>query len=74
MFGAHKETFMLAAIIVALVTCLYLYNEQKKTKADIATFKSLAARPPPPPPPPPQVQSKVRAKVVEPEPEPESED
>ena len=72
MFGAHKETFMLAAIIVALVTCLYLYNEHKKTKADIAAFKSLAARPPPPPPPQPQV--KARAKVVEPEPEPESED
>jgi hypothetical protein len=79
MFGAHKETLMLAAIVVALVTCFYLFNEHKKTKTEIASFKTfmntkpaaVAAAAPP-------LQAKPRpkptARVSEPEPEPESED
>ena len=81
MFGAHKETLMLAAIVVALVTCFYLFNEQKKTKTEIASFKTFMAKPPSAvaPPQPPLQQVKARPKqsnvrVVEPEPEPESED
>lgn len=83
MFGAHKETLMLAAIVVALVTCFYLFNEQKKTKNEIASFKTFMAKPPTPtvlaPPQPPLQQVKARPKqhnvrVVEPEPEPESEE
>ena len=78
MFGAHKETLMLAAIVVALVTCFYLFNEHKKTKTEIASFKTLMAKIPAPAPPQPQAQApaktKQRAKIVEVEPEPESED
>jgi hypothetical protein len=76
MFGAHKETLLLAAIMVALVTCFYLYNEHKKTKTEMASFKTFMAKAPEPrqPPPPPPPQTKQRAKIVEVETEPESED
>lgn len=77
MFGAHKETLMLAAIVVALVTCFYLYNEHKKTKTDIESVKSLVSKlpvSPPQQPPPPQSKPRQKAKIVEIEPEPESED
>ena len=77
MFGAHKETLMLAAIVVALVTCFYLYNEHKKTKAEMASFKTFMAKAPEPlrpSPPPPPSQAKKRVKIVEVETEPESED
>jgi hypothetical protein len=76
MFGAHKETLMLAAIVVALVTCFYLYNEHKKTKTDIESVKSLVSKLPVslPQQPPPQAKPRQKAKIVEIEPEPESED
>ena len=76
MFGAHKETLMLAAIVVALVTCFYLYNEHKKTKTEMDSVKSLVSKLPvsPPQQPPPQAKPRQKAKIVEVEPEPESED
>ena len=76
MFGAHKETLMLAAIVVALVTCFYLFNEHKKTKTEIESVKSLMSKVSvsPPPPPPAQARVKSKVKVVEAEPEQESED
>jgi hypothetical protein len=74
MFGAHKETLMLAAIVVALVTCFYLFNEHKKTKTDLDSVKSLMSKLPGSPPQQPQAKPKQRAKIVEVEPEPESED
>jgi hypothetical protein len=78
MFGAHKETLMLAAIVVALVTCFYLYNEHKKTKTDIESVKSLVSKLPvslpQQPPSQPQAKPRQKAKIVEIEPEPESED
>jgi hypothetical protein len=77
MFGANKETLMLAAIVVALVTCFYLYNEHKKTKTEVDSVKSLVSKLPVslPQQPPPQARPKAKAsKIVEIEPEPESED
>jgi hypothetical protein len=78
MFGANKETLMLAAIMVALVTCFYLYNEHKKTKTEVDSVKSLVSKipvsPPQQPPPQPQAKPRQKAKIVEIEPEPESED
>jgi hypothetical protein len=75
MFGAHKETLMLAAIVVALVTCFYLFNEHKKTKTELDSVKSLVSKLPPQQPQPlPQAKPKQRTKIVEVEPEPESED
>jgi hypothetical protein len=76
MFGAHKETLMLAAIVVALVTCFYLYNEHKKTKTDIESVKSLVSKLPGSHQQQAQAPTKPKpkAKIVEVEPEPESED
>jgi hypothetical protein len=77
MFGANKETLMLAAIVVALVTCFYLYNEHKKTKTEMDSVKSLVSKlpvSPPQQPPPLQAKPRQKAKIVEVEPEPESED
>jgi hypothetical protein len=75
MFGAHKETLMLAAIVVALVTCFYLFNEHKKTKTELDSVKSLVSKLPPQQPQPlPQAKPKQMTKIVEVEPEPESED
>jgi hypothetical protein len=67
---------MLAAIVVALVTCFYLYNEHKKTKTEMDSVKSLVSKLPvsPPQQPPPQAKPRQKAKIVEIEPEPESED
>lgn len=75
MFGANKETLMLAAIMVALVTCFYLFNEHKKTKTDLASVKSLVSKlPGSHQQAQAQAKPKQKAKIVEVEPEPESED
>ena len=75
MFGAHKETLMLAAIVVALVTCFYLYNEHKKTKTEMDSVKSLVSKlPGSHQQAQAQAKPKQKAKIVEVEPEPESED
>ena len=76
MFGANKETLMLAAIMVALVTCFYLFNEHKKTNTDLASVKSLVSKLPGSHQQQAQAPTKPKpkAKIVEVEPEPESED
>ncbi len=66
----NRETMILAAVFVALAVCFYLFNENKKTKAEIASFKTLVNKPIQP-----QPQLKPKAKKVEfAEPEPESEE
>ena len=70
MFGTNRETMILAALVVALATCFYLFNEHKKTKSDIETFKTFMNKPQPQQP---QVKPIVK-KVEFVEPEPESEE
>jgi hypothetical protein len=45
MFSMNKDTLVTFAVVLALITCFYLFNENKKTKADIASFKSLVNKP-----------------------------
>jgi len=71
MFGLNKDNLVLAALVIALITCFYLFNENKKTKTEIASFKTILNKAPPPPP---TQQPKPRAKKAEPEPEQESEE
>jgi len=70
MFSFDKDTMILGAILVALAVCFYLFNENKKTKSELASVKSLINKPPPP-----QPQMKPNPKKVEfVEPEQESEE
>ena len=69
MFGTNRETMMLAALLVALATCFYLFNENKKTKSDIQSFKTFMNKPQQP-----QQVKPVTKKVEFVEPEPESEE
>ena len=73
MFGVNKDNLVLAALVIALITCFYLFNENKKTKTEIASVKTILNKPQVAAPPPPTVQPK-RVRKSEPEPEPESED
>lgn len=68
----NKDTMLIVAIVIALIACFYLFNENKKTKADIASFKSLMTKPAYVAPV--QAQARPKVKIVEPEPEPESEE
>jgi preprotein translocase subunit SecG len=70
MFSMNRETMTMAAIFVALAVCFYLFNENKKTKAELASFKTIVNKPAPSHPP---VKSAVK-KVEFVEPEPESEE
>ena len=73
MFSMNKETMTMAAIFVALAVCFYLFNENKKTKAELASFKTLVNKPAPHQPV--QSHAKPATKKVEfVEPEPESEE
>jgi len=73
MFGVNKDTMIIAAVFIALVTCFYLFNENKRTKAELASVKTLFNNPQPPIPT--QVQQQVpRPSKKKPEPEPESEE
>ena len=75
MFGVNKDTMIMVAVFIALVTCFYLFNENKRNKAELASVKTLFTSPQPQIPT--QVQQQVpkpsRKKPV-PEPEPESEE
>ena len=73
MFGLSKDNLVLAALVIALITVFYLFNENKKTKSDIASFKTLMNKPQVSVQPPVQPK-RVRKPEPEPEPEPESED
>ena len=70
MFGLNKDTMILVAVFIALVTCFYLFNENKRNKIELASVKSLVNKPQPQPIPKPV----KRKPEPEPEPEPESED
>jgi hypothetical protein len=67
MFGLSKETLILIAVVLALVTNFYLFNENKRIKADVSSLRSflggkpaaaaaVAAAPP--------VKAKVKTPVV----------
>ena len=75
MFGVNKDTMIIVAVFIALVTCFYLFNENKRNKAELASVKTLFTNPQPQPQV--QVQKQVpkpSRKKPEPEAEPESED
>jgi hypothetical protein len=79
MFGVNKDTMIMVAVFIALVTCFYLFNENKRNKAELASVKTLFTSPQPQIPTQPQVQvqkqvPKPSRKKPEPEAEPESED
>lgn len=67
----NRETMTMAAIFVALAVCFYLFNENKKTKAEIASFKTLINKPAPQPVQPPVKKSAKKVEFAEPEPESE---
>lgn len=71
MFSMNKETMTMVAIFIALATCFYLVNENKKNKAELASVKVLASKPVPNPPA--RVQFKQPPAKSEPEPEPDAE-
>ena len=73
MFGVNKDTMIMVAVFIALVTCFYLFNENKRNKAELASVKTLFTSPPPQVPTQVQVPRPSRKKP-EPEPEPESEE
>ena len=79
MFGLNKDNIVLAALVLALITCFYLFNENKKTKTDIASFKTILNKSPPPPTTATtttttQQPKRVKKPLPDPEPEAESED
>jgi hypothetical protein len=68
MFSMNRETMTMVAIFIALATCFYLVNENKKNKAELASVKVLANKPAPP-----RVQFKQPPAKPEAEPEPDAE-
>lgn len=72
MFSFDKDTMTLAAIFIALAVCFYLFNENKKTKAELASVKSLINKPIPSQIQPPT--KPISKKVEFSEPEQESEE
>jgi hypothetical protein len=79
MFGVNKDMMIMVAVFIALATCFYLFNENKRNKAELASVKTLFNSPQPqiPVPTPTQIQQQVprpSRKKPEPEPEPESEE
>jgi monomeric isocitrate dehydrogenase len=77
MFALNKETAIIVAVIVALFASFYLFKENKKTKDELASFKTLLNKPQPQPIQTPNIVVAApapRAKVKKaPEPEPEQE-
>jgi hypothetical protein len=78
MFALNKETAIIVAVIVALFASFYLFKENKKTKDELASFKTLLNKPQPQPTivmaaPTPVPRARVK-KAPEPEPEQEIED
>ena len=45
MFSLNKETAIIVAVIVALFASFYLFKENKKTKDELASFKTLLNKP-----------------------------
>ena len=53
MFAMNKDTMMMVAIAVALITTFYLYKEMQKSKLEIQRLSEVPPPAPPPAPPPP---------------------
>jgi hypothetical protein len=64
MFGLSKETLILIAVVLALVTNFYLFNDNKKIKADVSSLRSFLGGKPASPAAPSMVKSKVKTPVV----------
>jgi len=69
----NKETMTMVAIFIALATCFYLVNENKKNKAELASVKILASKPVPNPPSRVQFKQPPAKVEVEVQPEPDTE-
>ena len=77
MFSANRDNILLVAVFLALVTCFYLFRENKKTKTEIASFKALLNKPsvvPQTVPVKPPVKTPVKTKVPPPVPPPSVDD
>jgi len=42
-----KDKLVIIAVVIALISCFYLFNQNKKTAADIALLKTAAKAPVP---------------------------
>jgi hypothetical protein len=73
MFSMNRETMTMVAIFIALATCFYLVNENKKNKAELASVKLLASKPVPQPPSRVQFKQPPAKPESEAEPEPDAE-
>ena len=77
MFSLNRDNILLVAVFLALVTCFYLFRENKKTKDEIASFKTLLNKPPvvqQTAPVKPPVKTPVKTKVSPPVPPPSVDD
>jgi preprotein translocase subunit SecG len=72
MFSMNRQTMIMVALFVALATCFYLVNENKKNKAELASVKIMANKPAPQAPVRTQAKPTPPAKA-EAEPEPDTE-
>ena len=64
MFGLSKETLILVAVVLALITNFYLFNDNKRIKADVTSLRAFLGGKPAAAAAAPPVKAKAKPPVV----------